>query len=723
VKTIEVGGGLRTALARAWDAVGTPAGATLVVGGLILAAFAARVLLAFHVAAPWVMPDELEYADTSRSFISSGHYLMYDHPDALRTIYPVLISPAWLAGSTPTAYALVKVINTILMTLGAIPLYFWARRLVTRQWAAVAVVLYLAIPGFNYSAEVVTEDAFLPTAILAMLAFALALERPTVRRQLLALGSVALVAATRLQGLVFLIVLPTAIALVLSLDAIAAAPGARRTVVLQKLRRFWPSFAGIAVAAIAYVLYEVAQGHSISQGLGSYSGVPSAHYSLRPVLHWSAYHLGELAFAVGLIPVSALIVLFGLACRRSTAPSPAERAFLAVTTAAILWIVVEVAAFASQYSLRIEDRYLFALDAPLLLALVVWLARGLPRPSGLLAAGVLASASLLLALPYQTFFREDMFTDTFGLVPLWRLNTLLGTNAGDLPILVAAGALLAGLLFAVIPRYVARMAVPVAVGGFLVLSSASVFGQVSFLANSTRHAGGLAGDPNWIDRAVGKDSRVEVIYTSDISDPHVVWQTEFWNRSVRRLFGLSAQDPSIPDVLASVDSSGRIHPSLPSASPDAHAHLFVTANDVAVAGARIATAGQLVLWRTAGPLQLRNSLTGMTRDGWTGPTAAYTVYLTPPGTRYVVAKLAQVKIAGLPPAQVRVAIGPTGTKTAWERQTVTLPSGGTRRLRLRIARRGPFQVLLSVSPTFTPTQYGLPDTRTLGVRASFSLSR
>jgi hypothetical protein len=365
---------------------------------------------------------------------------------------------------------------------------------------------------------------------------------------------------------------------------------------------------------------------------------------------------------------------------------------------------------------------MFILDAPLLLALVVWLARGLPRPPGLVAAAVLASASLFFALPYQTFFREDMFTDTFGLIPLWNLNTLLGTNAGDLPILVAAGVLFGGLLFAVVPRYAARLSVPIAVFGFLVLSSASVFGQISYQANSTRQAGLLTGDPSWIDRAVGTHARVEVIYTSDITDPHVVWQAEFWNRSVRRLFGVTGQDPSLPDVSASVDSSGRINPSLPANSPDLDAHLFVAANDVELVGSPIAAAGQLVLWRTAGPLRLRRSVTGMTQDGWTGATAGYTVYVAPPSTRHVVLNLSQVKIKGLPAANVRVTVGPTGTTTVWERRIVTLPSGGARRLRLPV-RRAPFQVLLSVSPTFSPSQFGLADTRTLGVRASFSVSR
>src|SRR5207253_7786497 len=71
-------------------AVETPVVVPVVVGGLLLAAFVARVLLARHVLAPWIMPDELVYGETSRSFRATGHFLFRDQPEALRTIYPAL---------------------------------------------------------------------------------------------------------------------------------------------------------------------------------------------------------------------------------------------------------------------------------------------------------------------------------------------------------------------------------------------------------------------------------------------------------------------------------------------------------------------------------------------------------------------------------------------------------------------------------------------------------
>lgn len=704
-------------------AIGTPARAAGVMGGLLVIAFVARVLLALHVAAPWEMPDELRYAVTSRSFLSSAQYLFYTHSIPLRTIYPALVSPAWLAGSTHTAYGLIKVINAGLMTLGAVPLYLWARRLVAPVWAVVSVVLYLAIPGFIYSAEILTENAFVPASLLALFALAVALERPTLLRQVLALAAIALAAAARLQGVVFLAVLPTAIALVLVLDTISADPGTRRRAALGKLRRFLPSLLGVVIALVAYVVYQRAHGQSLAQGLGGYEQVSSGHYTVGSVLHWSAYHFGELAFTIGVVPVTALIVLFGRACRRSTAPGAPERAFLALTTAAGIWIVIETAAFASQFSLRIEERYMFALDAPLLLALVVWLARGLPRPPWLLALGLATPAAFVVAFPYSSFFNEALYNDTYGLIPLWSLTAKHGVNVKDIPLLVAIGTVVIGFLFAVLPRRYGRVVIPLVIGGFLAASSASVFGEVSFLADAARHAGGLQGNPSWIDRAVGKDARVEVIYTSDLAaDPHIAWQAEFWNRSVRRLFDVTGQDPSVPDVSAGVDGSGIVYPALPASSPDLHPRFVIAPPTVKIAGSPIASAGDLVLWRVAPPLRLTTIVENLTPDGWTGPTASYTRYSAASRVRQVLVNLDRIGLPRVATAHVVITVGPFDSKAVWERLKVTVPGGGARHLRLPV-RRTAFQVVLNVSPTFSPSQFGIPDTRTLGVRASFGVNR
>jgi len=708
-----------------------PAAAPVLVGGLIVAAFVARVVLARAVLAPWVMPDELEYTLVSRSFVSTGHYLFRDHALSLRTIYPALISPAWWAGSVHTAYTLIKTINAGLMTLGAIPVYLWGRRLMTPLWAVVPVVLYLAMPGFVYTAEILTENAFVPAAVLAMFAIAATLERPTLLRQALAFGAIVLASAARLQGLIFLLVLPTAILISLVLDAVAVAPGERRRAVAARLRRFSPTIGLLVLGLVAYALLKLASGGSISNGLGTYGQLSSAHYSLWPALRWIVYHFAELAFSVGMVPVAALIVLFGLACRRETAPSPAERAFLAVASSAVLWTVVQIGTFSSHFVLRVEERYMFNVAPVLFLALVVWLARGLPRPGALTAAAVLVPVALLLALPYESLISTQAFmTDTFGLIPLYRLTVHVGLAAGDVRILVGVGALLAGVAFASLPRRWARVAVPVAVLAFLVLSSRSVFSQVRYISQHTRHAGGLVGDPSWIDHAVGRNARVEFLYTTDIeADPHILWQSEFWNRSVRRVFGVTSQDPSIPDISAPLDpATGKIVPSLPPGSLDLGPRYVVAAKNVDVVGTPITSAGLLTLYRVRSPLRLGALSSGITADGWTGPSASYTSYGSGRAAHEIVT-VSRPKLNGPPPAHVTVVVGRLAVVngapsigTVWARRTWTVQNGTAHRFDLPL-RGGPFQVQMAVSPTFVPSQYGLPDSRTLGVLASLAPGR
>jgi hypothetical protein len=699
------------------------------VAGLILAAFVARILLDRYVLAPWVMVDELEYATASRSFISGGHYVFRDHPEPLRTIYPALISPAWLAGSAHTAYTLVKVINSGLMAAGAIPLYLWGRRLVAPLWAALAVVLYLAMPGFMYTAEILSENAFVPAMVLALFAIAAAIERPSILVQLLALGAIALAVGARVQGLILLLILPTAIGLALMLDAIATAPGERRRLVLAKLRRFWPSLGAVVLGVLAYLAYEAARGAPLSSGLGIYRQVSTAHYALHPALRWIVYHFGELAFSVGMIPVSALIVLFGLACRRESAPSAAERAFLAVTTAAVFWVVVEIGTFASHFVLRVEERYMFNLAPVLFLALVVWLARGLPRPPGLTAAAVLVPVAFLLALPFESLFAGGFFTDTFALIPLWRLTTRLATNAGDVRVLLGIGALVTGLLFATLARSWARVAVPATVAGFLVVSSGSVFATVTWISTATRHAGGLAGNPSWIDHAVGRNQRVEFLYTTDIDrDQHILWQSEFWNRSVRRVFGVTSQDPSIPDISAPLDlATGRITPGLPAGSPDLNPRYVVAASAVDVAGTRIAQAGFLTLSRVKPPLRLASATQGIYSDGWTGSSAAYTRYVPPAHGARVEVTVSRPGATAAPPTKVTVKIGRVRAAhgsallgRVWTTRTWTLRGGAGHVFSLPV-RAEPFQVQVVVSTTFSASLLNAADTRQLGVVPTFVL--
>src|SRR5262249_24777832 len=121
--------------------------------GLVVASAAFRCALPRRIAAPWIMVDELIYSQLATSFASTRHFLGRDHQTAAYGfVYPVLISPAWaLFHAVPTAYAAAKAIDSLLVSLTAIPTYFLARRVVGPWPALGAAALALAVPSMVYS--------------------------------------------------------------------------------------------------------------------------------------------------------------------------------------------------------------------------------------------------------------------------------------------------------------------------------------------------------------------------------------------------------------------------------------------------------------------------------------------------------------------------------------------------------------------------------------------
>ena len=106
--------------------------------------------------------DELEWSQISRSIASTGHAARRGEPIFFKSLYAFVIAPFWWIHSTATAYAAIKYVNAVVMTLAAVPTYLLARMLVTRRAAIVVAVLAVAVPGMAYVTTLVPRCSPIP---------------------------------------------------------------------------------------------------------------------------------------------------------------------------------------------------------------------------------------------------------------------------------------------------------------------------------------------------------------------------------------------------------------------------------------------------------------------------------------------------------------------------------------------------------------------------------
>ena len=701
----------------------------LLLAGFVLAAFVVRLVLAHRVVTPWIMVDEFIYSELAKSFADRGEFLIRETASPFRNLaYPVLISPAWLADSVGTAYDLARTINAALMVLTAVPVFLWGRRLMSPGYALLPAALVLLMPSLNYTGMLMTENAFFPAFVTACFAIALTLERPTLLRQVLALGAIGVTCAVRPQALVLVVIYVTALALKLVLDYRNPDGPTGFGYLREQLVRFAPTGVAAVLLGGGYVVYKASQGVGLESGLGPYAGVVGAGYDLSRATEWIIDHFAELTFSVALLPVSALIVLVGGAVT-GWATSEAERAFLAVTVPAMVLVVVEVGIYASRFSLRIEERNMFCVAPLLFLAFSLWLSRRLPRPLVLTAIAALAPPALLLTLDLKSLLQIGILSDTFGLIPLLRLSGRVDGGVDTVELLVLGGGFAAGLAFALLPRRLAAIALPLTLATFLVVSSYSVFGAIRNHAQATLELTNPA-DPSWIDNRIGTDSEAAYFYGATanlIGEAQVMWQTEFWNRSIGPLIypGGFPDPASLPVRVATFDAlTGRITPTEQGDTIAGIRHM-VTPATVQPAGELLDQKGQLALYRIDPPMRLASHLGGVSTDRWMGSFAALTHYEAPirPGRLNV--RVSREAWGGeSPPGQVAIKVGPlvtsTGSPTVGEpaaSRTWTVRSGAARSFVLPTPK-APFRLEVSIDRTFSPADYSQADGRQLGAQLS-----
>ena len=686
--------------------------------GLVVLSTIVRTALAKRHPAPWIFPDELIYGGLASSLATTGHF-------ALRGVqglagygpgYPLLISPAYAVfHDFAHAYAAAKGINSLLMSLAAVPAYYLARRVVSQPLALFAALFAVTIPSMQYTGTIMTENAFYPAFMVCVLAFVWMLERPTATRQLVALLPIIPAFFVRAQAVLLVGALVTGILVLVLVDSHVAAERFAPRLLLRRLDAFRVTWLVLVGGGLLVLAAEVARGRSLSGALGAYQSVTSLDYTVSGVAHWFVYQLGELSLYLGFVPFAALIVVIPAAFRRSE-PSRSVRIFAAISLSVVVWFTLAAGAFSSQLADlnggvgRIEERNAFYVAPLFLIALLIWVERGLPRRWPLAGVAALLAVVLPATLPLERLANLSALSDTLAFIPLAVRVSRGHLAPSNMMLVVMALATIGAVIFMLLPKRFALLA-PIAVLAYLIAWQTSIENQQHGTSLYLLQ-GALSGRREWVDDRVSKLNRVSALWTPQGGNPNTLVESEFFNRSIGDVYTLGGELPgegALPQLPTSIGSGGRL---LTASGAPVRTEYLLTDPSVQPVGRMVAAERGAAVYRVDGPVSLKASITGRYADGWSGPVMTYTRYGCAAGRLSATFENYPGLVKG--PQRVRgsggrgvtvVSIGPEAAS-----RTVVVP--------LR-ARGGLCRARFTVTPTASPAEaLGTPDTRVLGVHFS-----
>lgn len=664
---------------------------------LVVVSAGIRYALSRQAVAPWIMVDELIYSELAKSFAATGHFLIRsEQTAAYGIVYPLLLAPAWwVYNSIPDAYAAAKAINSVVMSLAAVPAYLLARRVLSAPYALGAAVLTVSVPSMVYTATLMTENAFYPIFIATALAIMVWLERPSWKLTVLMLALVGFAYLTRAQAIAFG-------------PAILTAPliftwAQRKS--WRTLRDYRLMYAIVAVAAIGILAVQGARGRSPLGVLGAYEVAGQTHYKFWQVMQWLWYQIAELDLSLGIIPFAALIVLTVVVRGQDRR----VQAFVAMTVAVSFWLILEVSAFASVHQLRVEERNIFYVAPLFLIGLLVWIDRGAPRPGVAAGAAALTAGALPGVLPYEHLITLNAVSDTPALLPIWSLHSAL-FPLEQVALVVTLACIVAAGVFLAVPRRWA-VVLPLLVLVYFAVSQKPIMGKHRTASVGALFAGITNPHRDWVDRTVGSDAHVATIWTGN-TDRYAIWENEIFNRSVGPFYYLVSQlSGDLPETALTVDRETGV---MSANGKPLRSRYVLTDSSVELGGKIIARDARkgMFLYEVKGPVRQTSYVSGLyPQDTWSGPTASYTRLDCPGGTLTV--RLESDPALFTEPQTVTAFVG--GKRVS----SVSVPPGQTELLDVPLTRRDKTCTAdFKVSPTAIPavvTGGTNPDPRNLGI--------
>jgi hypothetical protein len=189
---------------------------------------------------------------------------------------------------------------------------------------------------------------------------------------------------------------------------------------------------------------------------------------------------------------------------------------------------------------------------------------------------------------------------------------------------VAVGAVLAGVFLLALPRRYA-LAVPLVVLAYLAVASKPVHEITEQASHDNSHAG-ISIRKDWIDRAVGTNGNVSILFFAVDAVPF--WQNEFFNASVKTVYNVNGNYDGLAQTQVGVDPKTQVLVD-PTHNRFVHAPYLLVNQSVFPRGRLVAEdpGTGMRLFRTSGRyVHIPQIVGGLYPDTWSGQTVGYQRY-------------------------------------------------------------------------------------------------
>jgi hypothetical protein len=519
---------------------------TLALVAIVALATVTHAALALRSPSIWIVPDELNYAELAKSLGGGG--LPRIRGDVSLTYglgYPIILAPLWaIFDDVTNAYTAAKILNSLVLSLTAVPAFSLARRFVDDKQALLVAALTVAVPPMLYAGTLMTEVALYPAVTLALLAIVRALDDPRVGAQFGALGWIGLASTVKTLALILLPAYLAGIALFGWLET------QKRAAFLMRLKAYWITGLVLAPLGLGLMILGLTRG-SPHRLLGGYSLVVD-HMEPRAIPRWAVLHLAELDLAVAVIPLIASLVVCGRGLTSTSCRT--ERLYVGLAVPVVTCWLVAVGTFGSVPFLdelmypenvsRLQGRSTFAIAPLFFVGLALVLSRrGVTRRLAVPFVGL--CVALPAAIPLHEMDGNVRF-QALSLVPWVSVRDSVSWPFGVLLLSATLGA-----CFLVGTRDKAPSA-------WLVGPVLMVFAMVTITAHVSMQRTsewsrtvGTADVADWIDQSVPDGASVTVLWYEPPGRPFVdlaqrhfgLFVAEFFNRSVGRVYEIGSPLP------------------------------------------------------------------------------------------------------------------------------------------------------------------------------------